>query len=51
MVLRCLAAAALLVLTSCRSTDTKKSGASLRPVNVVLVTMDTLRADRPPHVG
>jgi choline-sulfatase len=48
MVLRCLAVAVLVALTSCRSGETGKndSGASLRPLNVVLVTIDTLRADR-----
>ena len=40
-------AAVLLLLTCCRSAERKSEGvAPLRRVNVVLVTIDTLRADR-----
>jgi len=40
-------AVVLLVLASCRSTGKKTEGvASLRRMNVVLITIDTLRADR-----
>jgi arylsulfatase A-like enzyme len=37
---------ALVILVSCRSSEHKTAPARLRPLNLVLVTIDTLRADR-----
>jgi arylsulfatase A-like enzyme/Flp pilus assembly protein TadD len=37
---------ALVILVSCRSSEHKTVPARLRPLNLVLVTIDTLRADR-----
>ncbi|MGE5644247.1 MAG: sulfatase-like hydrolase/transferase [Acidobacteriota bacterium] len=44
---RCIPILALILLVSCRSPERKAAPAArLRPFNVVLVTIDTLRADR-----